>query len=330
MKIAVIGAGSFGLALAKHFVENDQDVKLWAFSKEERENLNNNRKSKYLPEVIFPENLKASNNLEEVVKDADIIFHVTPSKFFRDVLKKYKEYIKKDAKILICSKGFEKETNKTLEEVLEEELPNISYGIFSGPSHAEEVSKNIETAIVCASKDEDLIKDVMKIVNAEKIRVYGHKDVIGVSLGGSLKNIIAVAAGICSGLNLGDNTLTAVITRGLVELSRFAEKMGADKNTIYGLSGLGDLLVTCLSEHSRNRRAGLALAEGKKKEEIQKEMGMVIEGFDNIEVVYNLSRKYNIETPITESIYEILQGDLAVEDVVKKLMLRKNKFEQDK
>lgn len=327
IKVGIIGSGSFGMAIGKHLIENNIDTKIWAFSKEEKDNLNNNRKSKYLPEIIFPENMKASNDIKEVVEDRDIIFHVTPSKFFRETLKKYKNYLNKDAKILICSKGFEKDTNKTLEEVLEEETNNIKYGIFSGPSHAEEVSKNINTAIVCASKDEKLIEDVKKIFNRETLRVYSSNDVIGVSLGGSLKNIIAVAAGISAGLNLGDNTIAAIITRGLVELSRFAEKMGADKKTIYGLSGLGDLVVTCLSNHSRNRRAGIMIANGKKRDEIEKEMGMVVEGLDNIEVVYNLAKKMNIETPLTDSIMEVLNGDIEINEAAKKLMTRTLKFE---
>lgn len=326
MKIGIIGAGSFGMALSKHLIENGNDVKLWAYKKEEKEDLNNHRHSKYLPEIVFPENLKASNDIKEVVDGRDIIIHVTPSKAFKETVKKYKKYIK-DQKILICSKGFDRKTGKTLEKVLEEEIPNIKYGVLSGPSHAEEVSKDIETLLVCASSDDKLIEDTMKIFNIEKIRIYGSKDVVGVALGGALKNVIAVAAGIVSGMNLGDNTLTAVITRGLVELSRFSEKLGADPKTIYGLSGLGDLIVTTLSEHSRNRRAGKLLARGYTKPEIEKELGMVVEGLDNIEVVYEMSKKLNIQTPITDSVYGILHGKIKPENISKMLMTRSNKFE---
>ncbi len=326
MKIGIIGAGSFGVSLAKHLKENGNEVLIWANSKETKDLINEKGQSKYLPGVNIS-GIKASNSLKEVIDGASLIIHVTPSKYFRKVLKEYKEYVKDDQKIIICSKGIEKESKKTLEEVLKEELPNISYGVLSGPSHAEEVARNMETVIVCASEDEKLIKLVMEAFDGERIRIYGSKDVIGVALGGVLKNIIAVSAGIAYGLNKGDNALTAIITRGLVELSRFAEKLGADPKTIYGLSGLGDLIVTCLSEYSRNRKAGILLSKGYTKEEIEKELGMVVEGFDNIDAVYEMSKELNIDTPITDEVYKILHGETTADDAVKNLMTRKNKYE---
>lgn len=326
MKIGIIGAGSFGVSLAKHLKENGNEVLIWANSKETKDLINEKGQSKYLPGVNIS-GIKASNSLKEVIDGASLIIHVTPSKYFRKVLKEYKEYVKDDQKIIICSKGIEKESKKTLEEVLKEELPNISYGVLSGPSHAEEVARNMETVIVCASEDEKLIKLVMEAFDGERIRIYGSKDVIGVVLGGVLKNIIAVSAGIAYGLNKGDNALTAIITRGLVELSRFAEKLGADPKTIYGLSGLGDLIVTCLSEYSRNRKAGILLSKGYTKEEIEKELGMVVEGFDNIDAVYEMSKELNIDTPITDEVYKILHGETTADDAVKNLMTRKNKYE---
>lgn len=326
MKIGIIGAGSFGVSLAKHLKENGNEVLIWANSKETKDLINEKGQSKYLPGVNIS-GIKASNSLKEVIDGASLIIHVTPSKYFRKVLQEYKEYVKDDQKIIICSKGIEKESKKTLEEVLKEELPNISYGVLSGPSHAEEVARNMETVIVCASEDEKLIKLVMEAFDGERIRIYGSKDVIGVALGGVLKNIIAVSAGIAYGLNKGDNALTAIITRGLVELSRFAEKLGADPKTIYGLSGLGDLIVTCLSEYSRNRKAGILLSKGYTKEEIEKELGMVVEGFDNIDAVYEMSKELNIDTPITDEVYKILHGETTVNVAVKNLMTRKNKYE---
>lgn len=326
MKIGIIGAGSFGVSLAKHLKENGNEVLIWANSKETKDLINEKGQSKYLPGVNIS-GIKASNSLKEVIDGASLIIHVTPSKYFRKVLKEYKEYVKDDQKIIICSKGIEKESKKTLEEVLKGELPNISYGVLSGPSHAEEVARNMETVIVCASEDEKLIKLVMEAFDGERIRIYGSKDVIGVALGGVLKNIIAVSAGIAYGLNKGDNALTAIITRGLVELSRFAEKLGADPKTIYGLSGLGDLIVTCLSEYSRNRKAGILLSKGYTKEEIEKELGMVVEGFDNIDAVYEMSKELNIDTPITDEVYKILHGETTADDAVKNLMTRKNKYE---
>lgn len=326
MKIGIIGAGSFGVSLAKHLKENGNEVLIWANSKETKDLINEKGQSKYLPGVNIS-GIKASNSLKEVIDGASLIIHVTSSKYFRKVLQEYKEYVKDDQKIIICSKGIEKESKKTLEEVLKEELPNISYGVLSGPSHAEEVARNMETVIVCASEDEKLIKLVMEAFDGERIRIYGSKDVIGVALGGVLKNIIAVSAGIAYGLNKGDNALTAIITRGLVELSRFAEKLGADPKTIYGLSGLGDLIVTCLSEYSRNRKAGILLSKGYTKEEIEKELGMVVEGFDNIDAVYEMSKELNIDTPITDEVYKILHGETTADDAVKNLMTRKNKYE---
>ena len=326
MKIGIIGAGSFGVSLAKHLKENGNEVLIWANSKETKDLINEKGQSKYLPGVNIS-GIKASNSLKEVIDGASLIIHVTPSKYFRKVLQEYKEYVKDDQKIIICSKGIEKESKKTLEEVLKEELPNISYGVLSGPSHAEEVARNMETVIVCASEDEKLIKLVMEAFDGERIRIYGSKDVIGVALGGVLKNIIAVSAGIAYGLNKGDNVLTAIITRGLVELSRFAEKLGADPKTIYGLSGLGDLIVTCLSEYSRNRKAGILLSKGYTKEEIEKELGMVVEGFDNIDAVYEMSKELNIDTPITDEVYKILHGETTADVAVKNLMTRKNKYE---
>ena len=326
MKIGIIGAGSFGVSLAKHLNENNNEVIIWANSEETKDNINKENKSKYLPGIKV-EGIKASTSFKEVVEDADLIIHVTPSKYFREVLNKYKEYVKEDQKIIICSKGIEKGSKKTLEEVLKEELPNISYGVLSGPSHAEEVAMNMETVIVCASEDKELIDLVMKAFNIEKIRIYGSSDVTGVALGGVLKNIIAVAAGIAYGLGKGDNALTAIITRGLVELSRFAESLGADPKTIYGLSGLGDLIVTCLSKHSRNRKAGILLSKGYTKEEIEEELGMVVEGFDNIDAVYEVAKELNIDTPITNEIYKILHGETTPEDAVKNLMTRKSKYE---
>lgn len=326
MKIGIIGAGSFGVSLAKHLKENGNEVLIWANSKETKDLINEKGQSKYLPGVNIS-GIKASNSLKEVIDGASLIIHVTPSKYFRKVLQEYKEYVKDDQKIIICSKGIEKESKKTLEEVLKEELPNISYGVLSGPSHAEEVARNMETVIVCASEDEKLIKLVMEAFDGERIRIYGSKDVIGVALGGVLKNIIAVSAGIAYGLNKGDNALTAIITRGLVELSRFAEKLGADPKTIYGLSGLGDLIVTCLSAYSRNRKAGILLSKGYTKEEIEKELGMVVEGFDNIDAVYEMSKELNIDTPITDEVYKILHGETTADVAVKNLMTRKNKYE---
>ena len=260
-KIAVIGSGSWGLALAKHLIENNNDVKIWSYSEEEVYNLNNNQSSIFLPDIKFPENLKAYTDFKEVVSDAKYILHVTPSVYTREIVKKYKEYTNKDQIIILCSKGFEKKSKTTLEQVIQEELPENELMVLTGPSHAEEVSFKIPTGLLLASENDTKLDDVINLFDKELIRIYKSNDVIGAGIGGAVKNILAFAAGIVAGLELGDNTFAAMITRGLVELARFTKEMGGNPQTIYGLSGLGDLVVTSMSNHSRNRRAGLLLAK---------------------------------------------------------------------
>ncbi|MFQ8989368.1 MAG: NAD(P)H-dependent glycerol-3-phosphate dehydrogenase, partial [Intestinibacter sp.] len=264
--------------------------------------------------------------IQEAVENTDLILHVTPSKFFRSTLKQYKDYITTQP-VIICSKGFEQETLSTLSKVAEEEIPNVKIGALSGPSHAEEVCIDIPTAIVIASKDEDVQYQVQDTLMNENLRVYTSNDVEGVELGGALKNIIAFCAGIIAELNLGDNTFAALITRGLTELSRLGVAMGGEHNTFYGLSGLGDLIVTCLSEHSRNRKAGKCIGRGLSIEETKKEVGMTIESIDNIEVAYELAKKYNIEMPIVNTVYDVLYHNLKPMEAVTKLMTREKKCE---
>lgn len=327
MKIAVVGSGSWGLALAKHLAEYNNDVRVWSFKEEEKDLLNNKQKSNFLPDIIFPENLKAYTDFKDVIPEADIILHVTPSAFFRETVKQYKKYVSKKQAILICSKGFEKDSLMTLEEVLEEEIPGIRYGVLTGPSHAEEVSKRMETVIVVASKDKKLLEDTVNIFEPEIMRIYKSDDVIGAALGGALKNIIALCAGIVTGLELGDNTFAALVARGLVELSRFSEKLGANPKTIYGLTGLGDLIVTCMSKHSRNRKAGILIAKGYTEKEVKEEIGMVVEALDNIEVSYKLAKKNEVEMPIVEAVYSVLKEGVKPQEAITKLMLRSKKFE---
>lgn len=260
--LAVIGSGSWGLAIGKHLIENGHNVKVWSYSEEEIFDLNNNGKSKYLPDIVFPEKLKAYDSFKEVIDGADYIFHVTPSINTREVVKQYKDYVNHDQVIVMCSKGFEKSTKMTLEEVIKEELPQNEIAVFTGPSHAEEVSLDIPTAMVLASENDEILEDLTNILQGQMMRVYATHDVIGASLGGALKNILAFCAGVVAGLDYGDNTFAAMVTRGLVELSRFSKALNADPHTIYGLSGLGDLIVTSMSNHSRNRRAGILLAKG--------------------------------------------------------------------
>ena len=325
-KIAIIGSGSWGVALATHLAKNGNEIKMWSFSEDERNLINKERKCKYLPKLVVPENISCSNNFEDVIKDSEFILHVTPSKFTREIFKKYKEYVG-NKPVIICSKGFEKESLKTLDEVILEELPKAKIGVLSGPSHAEEVSVAVPTVLVIASEHEEIQKMIQDNFMCEQMRIYTSKDVKGVELGGALKNIIAFCAGVAAGIGLGDNTFAALVTRGLGELTRLGTELGGEKDTFYGLSGLGDLLVTCLSEHSRNRRAGKLIGQGKSLEETKKEVGMVIESIDNIEVAYELCKIHNVYMPIVETVYKVIYEDLDPHQAVKNLMTRNKKSE---
>lgn len=325
-KIAIIGSGSWGVALATHLAKLGNEVKIWSFSEEEKEYINNERKCKFLPGLKIEKNITCSTSFEDVIKNSKFILHVTPSKFTRETFKKYKQYVG-NTPIIICSKGFEKETLKTLDEVILEELPTAKIGVLSGPSHAEEVCIDIPTVLVIASKHEEILKSVQDTFMCEKMRIYTSRDVKGVELGGALKNIIAFCAGVASGIGLGDNTFAALVTRGLSELTRLGVELGAQKETLYGLSGLGDLIVTCLSEHSRNRKAGKLIGQGKSLEETKKEVGMVIESIDNIEVAYELAKLHDVYTPIIETVYKVIYEKLDPNQAVIELMTREKKSE---
>lgn len=326
MNISIIGSGTWGVALAIHLARLGNTIKMWAFLPEEAESINKDRKYKNLPEAIIDDKIVAYTNIEEAIQGTDIILHVTPSKFVRSTIKKYEKYVENQP-IIMCAKGIEKDSLATLSQVIEEELPDKKYGILSGPSHAEEVAMQIPTAVVFASKDEKLQNLVQDVFMNENMRVYSSSDVIGVEVGGALKNIIAFCAGIATELNLGDNSFAALITRGLVEIRKLGIAMGGNQETFYGLSGLGDLIVTCMSEHSRNRRAGRLIGKGYTVEQTQKEIGMAIESIDNIEAAYQLSKKYNIEMPIVEAVYDVLYNGLEPREAVNMLMTRKRKSE---
>ena len=324
--IAIIGSGSWGVALAIHLAKLGNNIKIWSFMQEEADIINNDKKCKFLPGIDLPDGIYCSTSYEEVIKDTEVILHVTPSKVVRETIKGYKNYVTNQT-IVMCSKGFEKETLYNLDDVVKEELPNSKLAILSGPSHAEEVSTGIPTAMVIAAEDINLANEIREIFMNENLRIYTSDDVKGVELGGALKNIIAFCAGVSASLGLGDNSFAALITRGLHEISKLGEIMGGRRETFYGLTGLGDLIVTCLSEHSRNRRAGKLLGQGMKLEDIRKEIGMVIEGVDNIDVAYELAHKYDIDMPIVDAVYKVLYEGLDPKQAVIMLMTRDKKSE---
>lgn len=324
--ICIIGSGSWGVALGIHLAKLGNKVKIWSFMQEEADLINNEKKCKFLPEVTLPDGIYCTTSYEEAIKESEIILHVTPSKFTRNTVKEYKKYITNQT-IVICTKGFEKETLLSLDEVFKQEIPNVKLAILSGPSHAEEVSKAVPTAMVIASEDEKIANELRDIFMNENLRVYTSKDIKGVELGGALKNIIAFCAGVAAGIGLGDNSFAALITRGLCEISRLGVALGGKYETFYGLTGLGDLIVTCLSEHSRNRTAGKIMGQGKTLEEARNQIGMVIEGVDNIEVAYELAKKYNVEMPIVNAVYDMLYNNLSPKEGVTRLMTRDKKAE---
>jgi len=324
--ISIIGSGSWGVALGIHLAKLGNNIKIWSFLQEEADLINKEKKCKFLPKVNLPENIYCTTSFEEAIKETEMILIVTPSKFVRETIQKFKKYVT-NQEIIICSKGFEESTLYTLNEVVEEELPNSKVGGLTGPSHAEEVSIGIPTALVIASKDPDLIKHGQETFMNENLRIYASGDIKGAELGGALKNIIAFCAGAITGLNLGDNTFAALLTRGLAEMARLTTRMGGNPATIYGLTGLGDLVVTCSSNHSRNRRAGILIGQGKTIEEAKAEIGMTIESIDNIKTAYELSKKYNVEMPIVSTAYKVLFEGLEPQIAINELMTREAKFE---
>ena len=324
--VAIIGSGSWGTALAVCLANNGNNVKIWSFCEEEKDLINNKKQCKFLPGVVIPNNVECMTDFEKVIDGADFILHVTPSKFTRSTFKQYKQYVG-DKPVIICSKGFEKETLQTLDDVIKDELPSAKIGVLTGPSHAEEVAISIPTVLVIASEHEEILPLIQDTFMSKNMRIYTSTDVKGLELGGALKNIIAFCAGVAAGIGLGDNSFAALITRGLGEISRLGVKLGGKQETFYGLSGLGDLIVTCLSEHSRNRRAGKLIGQGKTLEETRKEVGMVIESIDNIDVAYELGKRNNIYMPIIETVYDVIYNGLEPKKAVEDLMTREKKSE---
>lgn len=326
-KIAVIGSGSWGVALAMLLNSNGHDVKIWSFSEEEARIINEDRKCKFLPNITIPEGLKCYTSLEETLEGTDIVLIVTPSNVIRATMNNMLPFVKENQVFVLCSKGMEKETQRVYTEVIKEICPNNMVSALSGPSHAEEVSEGIPTAVVISSEDDALSERLQTVFMNPRFRVYINDDLLGVEMGGSLKNIIALACGIANGLGYGDNTLAALITRGTVEISRLGVEAGAKRQTFYGLTGVGDLFVTCSSKHSRNRRAGILIGQGKSVEDAVKEVGMVVEGINAVEGAYILAQKHSVSTPIINEMYDIIHKGKTPQEATINLMSRGKKTE---
>lgn len=329
--IGIIGAGGFGLALANLFSQRHA-VTLWVHSKENYENISKYGKSEnYLKDIEINKNITLTQSIEEAVKNKNIIIIAVPSFAFKDTSCELSKYVKDNQIIVIATKGLERESGKTMSEVAKSIMPNVKHILtISGPSHAEEVAKGLPTAVVIADSlgVSEYIRDYFMM--PPKFRVYSLSDQKGVEIAGALKNIIAIAGGIIDGLELGDNTKAALITRGLTEIKRFAIHKGALAETIYGLAGVGDLIVTCSSKLSRNNRLGFSLAKGKTYEEIQKEnCGQVAEGVYAVQAAEKYSREHNISMPITKAVYDVLFNKLTPREAIKELMSRTSKDENE-
>jgi glycerol-3-phosphate dehydrogenase (NAD(P)+) len=326
--VAFVGGGSFGTALAIHLSKKGIVTKIWDRNDVTVTNINTLRENlKYLPKVKIAENISASTSLEETLKNCKFVVLSVPSFAIRDICRKVEPYIYDDTVIISIAKGIETESGKRLSEVIEEELPNNTSVILSGPSHAEEVAVDIPTVVAVTSKNMEKARIVQDLFMTNKFRVYTNEDIIGIEIGGAVKNIIALAAGISDGIGYGDNTKAALMTRGMSEILRIGESLGGKKETFSGLTGMGDLIVTCTSLHSRNRRAGILIGEGYTPEEACKKVGMVVEGITACDAFYTLKEKRNIYMPITDILYKVLFKGLDPAKAVNELMSKGKKSE---
>ena len=316
--IGIIGSGSFGCALANVLIKN-HNVKIWSFKKEEADVINNEHRCMFINNSKLDERIVCYTNYEDVINDSEYLILVTPSSVIRSTCKNIKEYVT-NQKIIVASKGMEIETNKFLIDIVKEELSSKYIGILSGPSHAEEVIKNMYSEVVFASNDKDYNNEIKELLETNNFKVELSNDVIGVQVGGTLKNIIALCSGILYGLNLGSNINAVLMTKGLEEIKKIGIKIGAKEETFYGLSGLGDLLTTCESNDSRNRRCGILLAQNKDLETIKKEIGMVIEGLDALKIAMSLSNKYNIDSKIIKNLYDVIYNGTNKKSIVTSIL----------
>lgn len=326
-KISVLGAGAWGLALSLSAHKSGHEVTVWSPFEEEVNSLSLHREStRLLPGVKLPQNLAITTDLS-AVEGSDITVIATPSFAVRETAKRLRE-VNNCGIVVNVAKGIEYSTLYTLAEVIAEELPEREIVVLSGPSHAEEVSREVETSLVATSHSRQAAEAVQKAFSSDKLRVYTNEDVLGVELGGAFKNIIAIAAGICDGLELGDNSRAALITRGLTEIARLGVKMGAREKTFAGLTGMGDLIVTCTSRHSRNHRFGELLGKGIPVKEALEMVGTV-EGYYAAAAAYKLKEKYSTELPIVEQSYKVMYENKPVTDAVRALMTRPSCSEVD-
>ena len=327
--IVILGGGSWGTALARLLSENGNIVTIWLRDEEQADRIRKTRENnKYLPGINIGKEIMISSDINCISSRTDILVLAVPTQEIRKLLQEHSDIICPDTVLLNVSKGIEKGSLMTISQICREILPENKYAVLSGPSHAEEVAYKMPTTVVAASNYEDISSMIQDVFMNDFFRVYTQDDVIGVEIGGALKNVIAIAAGISDGLGYGDNTKAAIINRGILEIARLAECLGAKKNTFLGLAGIGDLIVTCTSKHSRNRYAGYLIGKGRGIQEAINEVGMVVEGFITTHAAYNLSIKKNIEMPIVNELYNVLFMNTSPLEAVNNLMKRDKKEEK--
>ncbi len=327
--IVVLGAGSWGTALAIHLADSGHDVLLWGNEPEHIQLLSEQRcNQQFLPDVHFPDVLRLTTSLEQALAAPSWVLMAIPSHAYRTFLQKNAHLFTEDMGIAWASKGLEVDSGKLIHQVLAEELPQCKKtAVMSGPTFAGEVARHLPTALTVASASEEFLKQVSDDLHSGRFRVYSSTDLIGVELGGALKNVLAIAAGAADGLGFGANTRAALITRGLAEMMRLGEAMGGKRTTFMGLAGMGDLILTCTDNQSRNRRTGLLLAQGKTLEQVHEEIGQAIEGLKTAKEVVSLARKHGVEVPICEQVYRVLYENCPIDEAVHTLLSRKSSQE---
>lgn len=327
-EITVLGAGSWALGIGLLLNDNGHRVTIWSALPEEIRLLAEKRENpKYLPGIRIPEEIRLTENIEQAVSGAEVIVLAVASKFTRETAARLCGLIPEGSVVVNVAKGIESGSLMTLSEIIQEELPSATVAVLSGPSHAEEVARRMPTLVTVASGEEETARRLQKIFASPVFRVYRSTDVLGIEIGGALKNVIALAAGMGDGLGYGDNVKAALITRGITEIARLAIKMGAHPETLYGLSGMGDLIVTCDSMHSRNRRAGILIGQGKSMEEAVREVNMVVEGIVSAKAAAELAAKHQVEMPIITQVNKVLFEGLDPREAVDRLMMRDLKAE---
>ncbi len=329
-KVSIIGAGSWGTALASVLSHNGHEVTIWSVIEEEIRMLEEKREHvTKLPGVILAESIRFTTNLEAAIAERDLLVLAVPSVFTRSTARNMRPFVEDRQLIVNVAKGIEEKTLLVLSDIVGQEIPQARVAVLSGPSHAEEVGRRLPTTCVAGAKTREAAEYVQNVFMNDVFRVYTSPDMIGIELGGALKNVIALAAGMADGLGYGDNTKAALITRGITEIGRLALAMGAKYETISGLTGIGDLIVTCASRHSRNRKAGMLIGQGKTMEEATEEVQMVVEGIYSAKAAMGLSQKYQVPMPIIEQVNLVLFDDKPVGEAVQELMLRDRKSEHE-